>query len=549
MCAGALAVLVGRPPGFAPMVGVLGGTNMPFVAGPIDDGPIPLLVRSEPSGAWIVLDGRERGRTPLQLHTTPGSHSLLLNSDATLPAIQPVELNAHGAIVDVALWGRHPSVTRLRPAYPGGQLVDAEFLADHRLAVVVALSDRQPGLPATVAREGWAIEPVPGKGGDLPAGPVGPRAAALAVSPDGRRVATIQDASRLDARSSRDVATGAPARLDSVWITTAGSHTAPGALVFRLPPPERNTVGAFGQEQLTDLAWLPDGQHLLVASRLGDAAAGGVVRTRLLVVDAGTEGAEVPDPSPPELIVLPAEVLLESGTWSADGGHVAVFVRAGSAPGGKNVLGLGVVNVRLPSGSAFQYLADLGPDDSAGPRAPVAPVAWEACPAVGSCSGEERVIYAAPVPNARQGAGGPLGLLGLGRPAATTPGALFVRAPSAASLAAGDAPRLGTATGILGPAWRSPGSGIEGAPLVGFERAGGALALHAIDPDTGRVLDLGVRLPSEVAPGGAPIGVRWDLAHARALVMARSADHPLSAGSDPLDVWLVDFAAGPREGT
>jgi hypothetical protein len=333
-----------------------------------------------------------------------------------------------------------------------------------------------------------------------------------------------------------------------VWITTAGSHTAPGALVFRLPPPERNTLGTFGQEQLADLAWLPDGRHLLVASRLGDAAAGGVVRTRLLVVDAGTEGAEVPDPSPLELVVLPAEVMLESATWSADGGRVAVFVRAGSAPGGKNVLGLVIVNVRLPSGSAFQYLADLGPDDSAGARTPVAPVAWEPCPEDGSCSGEERVIYAAPVPNARQGVGGPLGLLGLSRPAATTPGALFVRTPSAASLAAGDAPRLGTATGILGPAWRSPGSGIEGAPLVAFVRAGGTLALHAIDPDTGRVQDLGVRLPPEVAPGGGPIGVRWDLAHARALVMARSADHPLSAGTDPLDVWLVDFGAGLREG-
>src|SRR5918911_1016182 len=103
--------------------------------------------------------------------------------------------------------GRHPSAARLRPVYPGAQLVDAEFLADGRLAVVVALSDRQPGQPATVAREGWVIEPVAGKGGDRVARPVGPRAAALAVSPDGRRTATIQDASRLDATSSRDLAT------------------------------------------------------------------------------------------------------------------------------------------------------------------------------------------------------------------------------------------------------------------------------------------------------------------------------------------------------
>jgi hypothetical protein len=460
VCAGALVVLVGRPPRLALIAGLLDGDHVRFAAGPIDDGPIPLVVRSEPSGARIVLDGRERGRTPLQLHTTPGSHTLLLSGDATLPAIQPVELDAHGANVDVALWGRHPTAARLRPAYPGAQLVDAEFQADGRLAVVVALSDRQPGQPATVAREGWAIEPVPGKGGDLPAGPVGPRAAALAVSPDGHRVAMLQDASRLDASSRRDPATATPARLDSMWITTAGSHTAPGALVFRLPPPERNTLGTFGQEQLGDLAWLPDGRHLLVASRLGDATAGGMVRTRLLLVDAGAEGAELPDPSPPELMVLPAEVLLESSTWSADGGRVALFVRAGSAPGGKHVLGLGVVNVRLPSGSAFQYLADLGPDDSAGARAPVAPVAWEPCPEDGSCSGEERLIYAAPVPNAKQGVGGPLGLLGLGRPSGNSPSrclgsASITPSPAVRTRSAGAACPAPLPPGTASPTWHS----------------------------------------------------------------------------------------------
>ena len=51
VCAGVLGVLLGRPSGLAPIVGMLGGTNAPFVAGPIDDGPIPLVVRSVPSGA------------------------------------------------------------------------------------------------------------------------------------------------------------------------------------------------------------------------------------------------------------------------------------------------------------------------------------------------------------------------------------------------------------------------------------------------------------------------------------------------------------------
>lgn len=247
-------------------------------------------------------------------------------------------------------------------------------------------------------------------------------------------------------------------------------------------------------------------------------------------------------------MVLPAEVMLGSATWSPDGSRVAVFLRAVSAPGGKNVLGLGLVDVRQRAAGTFQYLADLGSDDSGGARSPVAPVAFEPCAVDGSCQGDQRLIYAAPVANTKQAAGGPLGFLCLGRPAAATLGGLFVRTPSTATLAAGDTPRLGSATGILGPAWRSPASGTDGAPLVGLARASGSLALQAIDPDTGRVQDLGARLPSDVAPASSPVGVRWDVVHARVLVMVRSADHPLAAGTDALDAWLIDFGQGTKEG-
>jgi hypothetical protein len=74
VCAGALAVLVGRALRFA-SIGMVDGNRHGLVAGPVDDGPIPLLVRSEPSGARVILDGRDRGLTPLQLHTTPGPQS------------------------------------------------------------------------------------------------------------------------------------------------------------------------------------------------------------------------------------------------------------------------------------------------------------------------------------------------------------------------------------------------------------------------------------------------------------------------------------------
>jgi hypothetical protein len=60
------------------------------------------------------------------------------------------------------------------------------------------LSDRQPGQSATVAREGWLIDPGSTTGTELRAGPVGPRAAALAVSPDGPTGAYGQPLGSLD---------------------------------------------------------------------------------------------------------------------------------------------------------------------------------------------------------------------------------------------------------------------------------------------------------------------------------------------------------------
>src|SRR5207253_9174765 len=117
----------------------------------------------------------------------------------------------------------------------------------------------------------------------------------------------------------------------------------------------------------------------------------------------------------------------------------------------------------------------------------------------------------------------------------------------AATLAIGDAPRLGSATGIIGLAWRLFGPGVDRATLVGLGRgAGNTLALRAIDPTTGRVQDLGVQLPPEVAAGSGAVGVRWETLHARALVEARSSDRA-TAGNDAVDVWLVDFSATSAE--
>src|SRR5207237_10170696 len=96
---------------------------------------------------------------------------------------------------------------------------------------------------------------------------------------------------------------------------------------------------------------------------VGGPAAGGAVRRRLLIVDAGVDGGEQLDPRPVELIVVPAEVLLESVVWSSDARRVAVILRAPAAPGAKRLVGLGVVDVGQPAESSFQYVPALAPAD------------------------------------------------------------------------------------------------------------------------------------------------------------------------------------------
>jgi PEGA domain len=104
---GAALVGVGRAAPPLSVVGtILTGDADHGGTGPIDDGPVPLLVHSDPTGARISIDGRERGRTPLALHTTAGSHIVRLRADATLEAIRSVDLGPDGATADVALWRR-----------------------------------------------------------------------------------------------------------------------------------------------------------------------------------------------------------------------------------------------------------------------------------------------------------------------------------------------------------------------------------------------------------------------------------------------------------
>ena len=126
-------------------------------SGSVDDGPAPLRVLTEPAGARVVVDGRARGRTPLELHTSTGRHTVLLEADDSISTGETVEVAETGTVLEVTLWRRQPTVTRLRPPYPGGQFADAAFLSDGRLQVAVALPDPQAGQRATPLRESWLI--------------------------------------------------------------------------------------------------------------------------------------------------------------------------------------------------------------------------------------------------------------------------------------------------------------------------------------------------------------------------------------------------------
>src|SRR5260370_36535267 len=64
------------------------------------------------------------------------------------------------------------------------------------------------------------------------------------------------------------------------------------------------------------------------------------------------------------------------------------------------------------------------------------------------------------------------------------------------------------------------GGGVGGA-VVGFARQDdGTLALRSIDPTSGAVRDLGVRLPPGTAQGTG-LSARWDTRHGRALLLAQ----------------------------
>jgi hypothetical protein len=425
-----------------------------------------LVVTSSRNGAHVVVDGSDRGTTPGSFSLPPGGHEVRLEAPDTVPAQRHVDLPDTGATLDVRLWRAQPSVAVLKPALPGAAIADASFLADGRLGLIVSL----PGDES----QAWTLDPTNHFAVDR-LGTVAPPAA-LAIRPDGRGLGFLQFTREADGGGIN------ADRLAELWL--AGLDDDQGHAVWTVEQPA---------EQLVDLTWAPNSQHVLVVGRQHPSL--GMDRSSLRWLDTSTGTAQL-------LALLPSEIVPGSYAWRPDGHALAFLVHTAS---------LSAVCTLSDAGD-FQYLGDLRHDGTAGP--PVAPAAW---------GPDGQLVYAAlkPAPSA---APNPLGL------GSTTPIGLFLADASGAS-----GRPFGTAEG-LSPTWWPDGRLL----LAGLPTDHGTgLRLRELDAQ-GQAQDL---VSIDVAtPSADGYGLRWDLARQRALVVTNR-----SSFDGGHDYALLDFGWGDAD--
>jgi hypothetical protein len=420
-----------------------------------------LIVTSMPDGAHLVVDGTDQGTTPATLHLAPGPHDLTLQAAGAVAEQRHVDLDATGAALDVGLWHDHPTVQALQPALPGAAIADATFLADGRVGLVVSLPGDE--------RQAWTLDPSHYSSVDR-LGMVAP-AAPLAIRPDGQVLAFLQPARQTDASSLN------ADRLAELWLAGLGDDQ--GHAAWSVDQPD---------EQLVDLAWAPDSQHLLLVGRQHPSL--GMERTSLRWLDTATGAAQL-------LALLPSEVVPGSYVWRPDGHGLAFLVHTAS---------LSAV-CTLSDAGEFHYLGDLGHDGTAGP--PVAPVAW---------GPDGQLVYAAlkpPPPSASSNR------LGLG---SSPPVGLFI-----GDATGGPGQPFGSVEG-LSPTWWP-----DGRPLLAGLPSDRGTGLRLRELDTqGQAQEL---VSIDVAtPAATGYGLRWDLAHQRALLVT---NHSGFDGGH--DYALLDF--------
>jgi hypothetical protein len=420
----------------------------------------PLALASQPAGATVWLDGRQRGATPLELSVDPGVHSVALKPKQpdALDQQYSLQVGEAGASLDAVLWRRKPQVSRLRPALPGALLADARLLDDGQLGLVLAL-------PPGDELEAWRLDAFSGALEQLLPSVAAER---LAFAPDGRHVGYIgPEMGPWPSGSLRGAASssaGQPAP-GAVWlVSTTGSAESSSTVGWRAPLEPA--------EQLVDLSWSPNARRLLVIAT--QPLTGGQARSRAWLLDADGQRAEA-------ILSIPSQVVPGTAAWSPDGTHVAFVAHAQQV----NALCL------LGTDGSFRYVADLDP--SGGPPLEYPDVAWSA--------DSQRLLFVAPHQH--------------------LPGAAFdwlsPDSQHALYQATLDQPTpLGLADTRLDQVmWREDGQ------LLGLWRPASDSPLHIrlTDPTGGAAQDL-LELPLQA---GAQYAAAWDLARAQLLVASRTA--------------------------
>ncbi len=457
-----------------------------------------LRISTSPASATLGVDGATKGRTPLDMRVAPGSHLIAIHHPDAVDESRSIDVGSEGVDLNVALWRRSPKVTLVLPPFPGANLLDAHFLQDGAVALLVGLPMNSSAINPLPARELWRLDP---DSGDLSRvmlqGDRELRPPVLTLAPDGSRLAYVGPTPGSSAAKTSQ----------AVWVSAGPGE--PATLVYT--PAER-------EARITDLAWDPQSRRLIVAKQLAPDPP----RTEIILLDT-----TVPQSSTAEtLITVPVTVVPGSESWDRQSRWMSFLSRARSSSGATRV-SLNAVEAR-PEGS-FRYIADLGSPQPL----PAAPgFAWDPAD-VG------RAVFVAPIPDAAKSPG-PLDLFASLRSVAPPLG-MFTTSIGASADASPR--RLGSSTGLSGPLWRSDGLGVVG---VGRSEDG-SLAFRSLAPNSGAVKNLDVHLPTGTGRGNA-LAIRWDESHGRALVMTRGSTSDMAASSQSLKVWLVNFLSDATKG-